>query len=694
MPVFAAIGAGLAAIGGGSAVAGALTVGTAALGAGATLIGAHEASSAARAAGQTVANADQAALDLQRQIYDQNRADAAPFRDVGLSAARALAGSYGLPISGTTPPTMTGAASPPAAYSTAPAGGGYGGYYAPSVPPPPAGSPAPAPSMTGASTPPQAPAQGGGPVQTSAMRTEGPSGTATAMAGPPTAGAMTGAPPSNEVPFYDWNPQHTTGVLIRGATPEQAARTNGIVPSYVAGLSGPNMTGQPYGTPGSGAGLLDVIGSGSAYGWDPIQAQDNRNYLDSDPTTGFTRDFTDPNVLASYGVDPYSQQAFELSGGVWGPQAQRAGQSAPAGPPGAMTGAVGGTAAAPGAPAPAAGGQPDWSAYLQAYPDVAAGYQTEMANPQQAQALAAMGITTPEQFAADHWQRFGQNEGRTLPTTQATPTMTGAPGGGGGAPVQPGYTDPTAPYGYTAGPRPAPGVEPAAYVSGADPAYITPNFGTDAYHQSPGYNFQVSEALKAINNQASAGGRLLSGQRLKAITQRAGSLADQDYTDWRNFTAGQANNQNAYNRASFESDRSFGYGQARDARGDYVNDRTRADGLYNDDRTFDAGRYDARNQSLLTLAGFGPQANSQTGSAAQNFATNAGNLMTNSANATANAGIGSANAFNTALNNLGTGAFYLAGRVGSGSGSTAGGNYFGGNAGIAPANFSFPGATF
>jgi hypothetical protein len=681
----------------------ALAVATAAAGVGATIYGADKASKAAKNAGQLTANADQAALDLQQRVYDQNRADVAPFRAIGLTAAQALAASFGLPVTGAGP-SMTGPTAAPAGYyAPAPAGGGYGGYYAPTATP--SVSRTATLSMTGATVAPPATAP------STALRASTPVSTAPPPAGTASLGtaqqtqvadlrtnaapSMTGAPPSNEVPYYDWNPEHTTGVLIRGATPEHAAGVNGIVPSYVAGLSGANTSGIAYGSPGSGAGLEDVIGSGSAYGWDPIQAQDNNNYLDGDASTGFTRGAIDP-VTGEF-TDPYTRQYYGLAplpgqGSMTGAMTGASSAAPEASPQNPLYPAAAG--AAPAGAAPATAGGPDWNAYWAANPDLAADPSLANSHPGD---LNGDGTEDNADRAEWHYQHYGQNEGRGLPTTQ--PSMTGGGGGGGAgpapAPVAPGFTDPTAPYGYTAGPRPEPGPTPATYTPGPSPTYVSPDLSGDAYHESPGYKFQVSEAMKAIGNIASAGGRVFSGQRLKATAQRAGDLADQNFTDWRNFTAGQANVKNAFDRAAYESDRGFGYGQSRDARGDYVTDRTRADGLYNDDRTYNAGRYDQRNNTLLTLAGFGPQANGQNASTAQSFAANSGNLMTNQATALGNAGIGSANAFNSALNNIGTGALYLAGRYGGGTGSmTGGGGYLGPNAGIAPADFSFSGANF
>lgn len=215
------------------------------------------------------------------------------------------------------------------------------------------------------------------------------------------------------------------------------------------------------------------------------------------------------------------------------------------------------------------------SAYLAANPDVMAEYQRLSPN----NLANNYGITTPEQFAEWHYQTSGQREGRTW-----------------GEPAQAGTTSaPTASATYAYDPT-APG--------GYD---IT----AENYRASPGYDYRVSEGLKAVNTGAAAAGKLMSGQRLKALQTRGDNIADQDFTDWRNYTA---------------------------------------------------GRYDQNTNNLMTMAGFGPTATAATASAGQAAAANTGNLMTGAANAQANGQINSANAWNNGLNNIMTTGAYLYGQ--------------------------------
>jgi hypothetical protein len=134
-------------------------------------------------------------------------------------------------------------------------------------------------------------------------------------------------------------------------------------------------------------------------------------------------------------------------------------------------------------------------------------------------------------------------------------------------------------------------------------------FGMQQFQQDPGYQFRMSEGMKALERGAAARGGLLSGATLRG-TQRFGQeLASQEY-------------QNAFNR-------------------------------YQAERT-------ARLQPLQSLAGVGQTTAQQLGQAGQNFATgsanisgqmatNVGNMMTSGAAARASGYVGQANALTGAL---------------------------------------------
>ena len=55
------------------------------------------------------------------------------------------------------------------------------------------------------------------------------------------------------------------------------------------------------------------------------------------------------------------------------------------------------------------------------------------------------------------------------------------------------------------------------------------NFGMAQFQADPGYNFRMSEGIKALERSASARGLLQSGGTLKGITQFGQNLASQEY---------------------------------------------------------------------------------------------------------------------------------------------------------------------
>jgi hypothetical protein len=216
-------------------------------------------------------------------------------------------------------------------------------------------------------------------------------------------------------------------------------------------------------------------------------------------------------------------------------------------------------------------------AYIAANPDVAAWIQQGHGDP-------SLGPNqTPEQAAAYHYRNSGQAEGRAWPAGAAT----GASGPAGPS-APPGYNDPTSPGGYMTGPRPDPGSAPARTPYGAL------DIGLGSYQKSPYYDFVQSEGLKGLDHVASSMGGLMSGARVKAAERFNNNLASTDYTDWRNYTTGQYN-----------IDRGRADNQYTQDLGQYDADRARSDGLYADDRAFTTGRYDTRNNQLMSLAGFG-----------------------------------------------------------------------------------------
>jgi|SRR6185369_3954413 len=134
------------------------------------------------------------------------------------------------------------------------------------------------------------------------------------------------------------------------------------------------------------------------------------------------------------------------------------------------------------------------------------------------------------------------------------------------------------------------------------------SFNPSDLENTPGYQFTLQQALKAMNNQNSAQGLGLSGAQEKGLMQYATGLANQTYGD-------------QYNRALQQF--TANYGLASDQ----------------------ANR-------LAALAGLGQNAAAGVGNAGIQTGSNIGNLMAGAANAQAAGQIGSANAINAGLGSL------------------------------------------
>jgi hypothetical protein len=123
-------------------------------------------------------------------------------------------------------------------------------------------------------------------------------------------------------------------------------------------------------------------------------------------------------------------------------------------------------------------------------------------------------------------------------------------------------------------------------------------FSYSSMTADPGYQFRLSEGMKALGHKAGAGGGLVSGQSLKGLQDYAQNSASQEYT-------------NAFNR--------------------YQTERA------------------ARLNPLQSLAGVGQSAANTIGANAGTYGTNVGNLMTGGAAASAAGQVGTANALTSGL---------------------------------------------
>jgi hypothetical protein len=137
-------------------------------------------------------------------------------------------------------------------------------------------------------------------------------------------------------------------------------------------------------------------------------------------------------------------------------------------------------------------------------------------------------------------------------------------------------------------------------MAGFDPNSLMRNFGAADFQADPGYNFRLSEGLKALDRQAAARGGLMSGAALKAAGRYGQEAASQEYG-------------NAFNR--FQTNRASQAGLFTDA--------------YNRDRTRQLDEF-SRLGGLMTS---GQNAAAGTGASQAAYGSNAANLISQGAQA-------------------------------------------------------------
>jgi hypothetical protein len=145
-------------------------------------------------------------------------------------------------------------------------------------------------------------------------------------------------------------------------------------------------------------------------------------------------------------------------------------------------------------------------------------------------------------------------------------------------------------------------------LSGLSNADFQRDFTNADFQQDPGYQFRMSEGMKALERSAAAKGGLATGGTLKALTRYGQDFASNEYN-------------NAYNRFNADRDRRF--------------------------------------NRLSAIAGVGQTANTQLGQAGQNYASQAGSNLMGAANARGAAGIAGANALGGAIRGVGGAAMDL-----------------------------------
>lgn len=344
------------------------------------------------------------------------------------------------------------------------------------------------------------------------------------------------------------------------------------------------------------------------------------------------------------------------------------------------------------APAPKAG-DPNWTAYIAAHPDLAEAIKTNSFNG-----------ATPEQQAADHYERYGKTAGWQLPTYTPEEAAAAAPQ----TDVQ--LTPNAQVQTYE---RPTDVAAPTPYVPQAftAPEYARPDYAPkldvslEAFEGS-GESAAADNALKALTNGSNAAfaatSGLQSGAAMKALADRAQGNKLNYYGQFASRVGNQFNTDRARTDSNFNYDTGlksannlaynnlnngnqqfaaqlgrsdYQYGQGRQDQ-NFTTDRAYGTDLALNNRAYQTGRYDTTTNNLFNLANLGQGAAAQTNSAAQNGVNTTSNALFSNATNQGNAALTAANQVNNVLNTgVNALAYYNAKKAPVATNYAAGGGY-------------------
>ena len=311
----------------------------------------------------------------------------------------------------------------------------------------------------------------------------------------------------------------------------------------------------------------------------------------------------------------------------------------------------------------------DTGAYLNNNPDVAAEFERLNSTPEGQATLQANGVTSPDDYAARHYETSGQAEGRV--TTPYAPE----PAGPAGPPdlinaQRPEFGDaPTYQRGQD--------IAMQDYGQAPDAASYYANFEAD-----PGAAYRRSEALSGVNAASAARGKLRSGDAAKALATLSSDLGSQEYGNW----FARQTQRLAADRGQFNSNRSFAgnlYSEQNNRADQRFGDdrsygsnlwdlnRRRSDTNFNTDRTFQTNERDNRVNNLFRVSGIGDNAIGNVTSAGNNFTNAATNNNINGANIASNSAWANGQANTNLVNGIGS-------AISDGIGALAGASFGGG----------------
>jgi len=190
---------------------------------------------------------------------------------------------------------------------------------------------------------------------------------------------------------------------------------------------------------------------------------------------------------------------------------------------------------------------------------------------------------------------------------------------------------------------------------------------------TPGFQFSLDKAQKALQQSAAARGTLLSSATAQRLQENAIGLADQNYgnvynraytnfADTQNRNAGLAGQ--AYGQFADTQNRNIGlagqdYGRFADTQNRMMGLASADYGMWGDQRANNLGLYDRAYGNYrdtqgfnMNLADLGYRAATGQAQAGTNYANQAGSLLTDQGNANAAGRVGSANAWSGAMGNI------------------------------------------
>jgi hypothetical protein len=378
--------------------------------------------------------------------------------------------------------------------------------------------------------------------------------------------------------------------------------------------------------------------------------------------------------------------------------------------------------------APSGGGQPDFAAYGAANPDLQAEWERIVAT---GNAGNDKFKNDPNKYFAWHYDTYGRNEGRQVPTTAAASGPSSPPASTSGQALAAYANYPEGglygvPEPYAVSPSFASREEysrprgPELETFRRPDAIGAPSFSFDpkSWLNEAGVRFRIDEGNKAVNAASAVRGKLRSGDAAKALQERAQGIASEEYgnafqralqgydRDFANYQYQQNRNDNL-----FSQDRSFGTNlwQYRTDRGDrnfdldraystsvYDADRAFSRGVFENDRGFAANRWDTETANLFGLSNIGTGAINAFGGVGSNYLNAANAANTTSANGTSNAAIAGAASTANLFAQAAQGITGIAGAYNNRNYNFGGGNGGFGSTAIVPGSgnpFSVPGVT-